>query len=69
MNSLMYIYNDGTGKFEFDGITYEFTWTAIDDTNIKVDFADNSYGTFTLKDDDIGVFNYNGMMLVYETRV
>lgn len=67
--SLMYIYNDGTGKFEFDGITHEFTWTAIDDTNIKVEFSDNLYGTFTLKDDDIGVFNYNGMMVVYETRV
>ena len=63
--SLMYIYEDGTGKFKFDGITYEFTWSAIDDTNVKVEFADNSYGTFTLKDDDIGVFHYNGMMLVY----
>ena len=63
--SLMYIYNDGTGKFEFDGITHEFTWAAIDDTNIKVEFSDNSSGTFTLKDDDIGVFNYNSMMIVY----
>ena len=63
--SLMYIYEDGTGKFKFDGITYEFIYSSIDDTNIKIEFADDSSGIFTFKDDDIGVFNYNGMMIVY----
>lgn len=64
--SLIHIHIDHTGEFKFDGVTYEFSWSVVDDTNIKVEFSDNSYGTFTLKDDGIGVFNYNGMMLVYE---
>lgn len=60
---------DYTGEFEFNELKYDFTWNVIDDTNVKVEFYDNSFGTITFKDDDIIVFNYNNMMFVYEDRV
>ena len=67
--SLLKFKNDYTGEFKYEGKTYQFNWSVIDNYNVKVEFNDESSGIVTFKDDDIIVFNYNNMMFVYEDRV
>ena len=67
--SLLKFKNDYTGEFKYEGKTYQFNWSVIDNYNVKVEFNDESSGIVTFKDDDIIVFNYNNMMFVYEDIV
>lgn len=64
--SIMIFENDYTGTYEFKGATKKFTWTRLDDTNIQVEFPDDTTGTVTFINNDRIKFTYGDLIIIYD---
>ncbi len=64
--SLMIFNDDYTGEYRFKGTTKTFTWRKLDDTNIQVEFLDDTIGTVTFVNDDRIRFAYDDLIIIYD---
>ena len=65
--STMIFDDDYTGTFEFKGTTKTFTWKILDETNVQVEFYDNTIGKVTIVNDERIRFTYEDLMIFYDT--
>ena len=64
--SLMIFNNDYTGEYRFKGTVKAFTWTKLDETNVQVEFSDDTLGIVTFINNERVRFVYGDLSIIYD---
>ncbi len=64
--STMIFNDDYTGEYELKGTKKTFTWTTLDDTNVQVEFSDDTIGIVTLVNDERIRLTYGDLTIIYD---